>query len=132
MTKKLRISETLTLPLDAVTNTFAIMARRRVGKTYTASVIAEEMVSNGVPWVALDPTGAWWGIRSSANGKSAGFPVIVIGGDHGDVPLEPTAGKVIADLVVDHPGWYIVDMSAFESDAAHDRFAMEFGERLFD
>lgn len=129
--KRLHISDRLALPLDAVTNTFAIMARRRVGKTYTASVMAEEMVSNGIPWVALDPTGAWWGIRSSADGKAPGFPVIVIGGDHGDVPLEPTAGKVIADLVVDHPGWYIVDMSAFESDASHDRFAMEFGERLY-
>jgi len=131
MTKKLFISEQLSLPLDAVTNTFAILARRRVGKTYTASVIAEEMVYAGIPWVAIDPTGAWWGLRSSSNGKEEGLPVIVIGGAHGDLPLESTAGKVIADVVVDYPGWYILDLSQFESNAQQDRFTMEFGERIY-
>jgi hypothetical protein len=121
----------LLLPLDAVTNTFAILARRRVGKTYTASVMAEEFVHAGIPWVAMDPTGAWWGLRSSSDGKSPGLPVLILGGAHGDVPLEPTAGKVIADLVVANPGWYVIDLSLFSSNADQDRFATEFGERLY-
>lgn len=129
--KKLRISSELSLPLDAVTNTFAILARRRVGKTYTASVMAEEFVHAGIPWVAMDPTGAWWGLRSSSDGKSAGLPVLILGGAHGDVPLEPTAGKVIADLVVANPGWYVIDLSLFSSNADQDRFATDFGERLY-
>lgn len=102
--KHLNISPDLVLPLDFVTQTAAILARKRVGKTYTASVIAEEMVKVELPFVVLDPTGAWWGLRASADGKSEGLPVVIIGGAHGDVPLEATAGKVIADLVVDHPG----------------------------
>lgn len=127
----MHVSRELSLPLDAVTNTFAILARRRVGKTYTASVMAEEFVHAGIPWVAMDPTGAWWGLRSSSDGKSPGLPVLILGGAHGDVPLEPTAGKVIADLVVANPGWYVIDLSLFSSNADQDRFATDFGERLY-
>ncbi len=71
----LRIAKNLSLPTEAITKTFALLAQRRKGKTYAASVMAEEMVDDKLPWVALDPTGAWWGLRSSADGKSAGLPV---------------------------------------------------------
>jgi hypothetical protein len=127
----LNISPSLTLPLDSVTKTFAIIAQRRKGKTYTANVMAEEMVDAGIPWVALDPTGAWWGLRSSADGRHPGLPVYVFGGDHGDLPLERTAGKMIADLVVEHPGWYILDFSHFESKEAERQLATDFAERFY-
>lgn len=58
VTKKLAISPHLKLPLDAVTQTFAILAMRGVGKTYTASVLAEEFSEAGLPFAVLDPTGA--------------------------------------------------------------------------
>jgi uncharacterized protein len=97
---KLKLAEGLALPLDFATKTAAILAQRRKGKTYTASVIAEEMVAAKQPFVALDPTGAWWGLRAGADGKSEGLPVVVLGGQHGDVPLERTGGRLIADLAV--------------------------------
>lgn len=131
MSRVLQISPELSLPLNAVTQTFGILAKKRRGKTYTASVMAEEMIKANLPFVVLDPTGAWWGLRASADGKKAGYPVVIIGGDHADIPLEPAAGAVIADLVVEHPGWYVVDMSAMNSNAEQDWFAMEFGERLY-
>lgn len=128
----LRISSDLSLGLDAVTKTFAILAQRRKGKTYTASVIAEELVAAGQPWVALDPTGAWWGLRAGVDGgPKGGLPVYVLGGQHGDVPLERTAGKLIADLVVDEPRWYVLDLSAFESKEAERQFATDFAERFY-
>lgn len=129
--KSLNISPDLSLPLEAVTNTHLVAARRRVGKTYTGSVMAEEMVKAGLPWVALDPTGAWWGLTSSADGKSEGLPVIVIGGPHGHIPLEPSAGKVIANLVVDRPGWYIIDFSRFNSASEERQFSAAFGAQLY-
>jgi len=128
---KLKISSQLSFPVDAVTQTFSILAKRRVGKTYCALVMAEEFIGAKIPFVFLDPLGAAWGLRSSLDGKEEGFPVFIIGGSHGDVPLEPTAGKVVADLVVDNPGYYIVDMSLTNSNAEQDRFAMEFAERLY-
>lgn len=127
----LRISSDLSLPIDAVTQTFAIIAKKRRGKTYTASVLAEEMVKAKLPFVVIDPTGAWWGLRASADGKHAGYPVTIIGGEHGDIPLERGAGTVIADLVVDHPGHYVLDLSLLDSNAAQDQFATDFAERLY-
>lgn len=128
--KSIRISESLTLPPDAATQTFAVVARKRVGKTYTASVMAEEMIAAGIPIAVLDPTGAWWGLRSMADGKE-GLPVIIIGGAHGDVPLDEHGGRVIADLMIDHPGFYIIDFTTIESQAAQDRFATEFGGHFY-
>lgn len=84
-----------------------------------------------IPIVVLDPTGAWYGLRSSIDGKSDGFPVVIIGGSHGDVPMDEHAGKIIADLVVDHPGFYILDFSLTESEAAQDRFATDFGAHFY-
>jgi hypothetical protein len=114
----------VSLPLDFATQTTAILARKRMGKTYLASVMAEELAAAKLPFVVLDPTGAWWGLRSI-------YPVVIIGGAHGDVPLEPTSGKVIAELVVEHPGFYVIDMSLTISNADQDRFATDFAERLY-
>lgn len=125
------IGPTWKLSPEDVTRTTAILALRRVGKTYTASVIAEEMYDAGVPWVVLDPTGAWWGMRSNASGKGDGLPVVILGGAHGDVPLEETAGKFVAELVLDEPGWYVIDFSLFESISAERRFATDFAVRLY-
>lgn len=130
MTDGLRIADDVVLPLDFVTKTCAILAQRRKGKTYTAAVIAEELVAAKLPFVALDPTGAWWGLRASADGQSEGLPVVVIGGQHGDLPLEQSAGAFIADLVLDHPGYYILDLSLLEGRPAEREFATAFGTRL--
>lgn len=129
--RRLRIASGLSLPLDAVTQTFGILARKGAGKTYTAAVFAEELIGVGLPVVILDPLGAFWGLRSSADGEKVGLPVTILGGEHGDVPLDPHAGKVIADLVVEQPGAYILDLSSFESNKAQDTFVTAFAERLY-
>jgi hypothetical protein len=127
----LHIAEDLHLTIDYVTKTAAILAQRRKGKTYTASVVAEELVKAGQPWVALDPTGAWWGLRAGANGSDiGGLPVVILGGQHGDAPLEPGSGRYVAELVVDVPGWYVLDMSLLDTRSAERAFATDFGEAL--
>lgn len=97
----LRLARDLLLPLEAVTQTFAILAKRGVGKTYTASVLVEELLTAGLHVCVVDPIGVWWGLRASADGTAPGLPIIVLGGEHGDVPLEVTAGEIIADFVID-------------------------------
>jgi DNA helicase HerA-like ATPase len=126
----LRISRDLALPAEAITQTFAILAKRGVGKTYTASVMTEEMLKQQLPVVVCDPIGVWWGLRSSATGKSAGLPIVVLGGDHGDAPLEETAGSVIADLVVDDRVSLVLDLSLFRK-AGQVRFMTDFAEQLY-
>lgn len=127
----LRLAEGVLLPIDYVTKTTAILAQRRKGKTYTANVLAEELVHARLPWVALDPTGAWWGLRSSADGEHPGLPVVVLGGQHADLPLERHGGAAIADLVLDHPGWYVLDLSLLDSRAAERDFSLAFAQRLY-
>jgi hypothetical protein len=131
MSAPLRISKQLALSDDFVTKTCGILAQRRKGKTYTASVLAEEFVAAKMPFAVLDPTGAWWGLRAAADGVKPGLPVVIVGGEHGDVPIERTGGKVIADLVVEHPGYYVIDLSPFDSHEAERQFATDFAERLY-
>jgi uncharacterized protein len=127
----LHVAEDLTLPQQAVTAVTAILAKRGAGKTYAAAVCIEEMVTVGAPVVILDPIGAWWGLRSSADGHAEGLPFTILGGDHGDLPLEPTAGRVIADLVARQPVLLILDMTGFDSDAAQQRFVTDFCDQLY-
>jgi hypothetical protein len=110
---KLKIADNLSLPLDAVTQTFAILAKRRAGKSYTARRFAEELLGAAQQVVIVDPKGDWWGIRSSADGKSPGFPVIVLGGEHGDLPLEVTGAEVVAKLAVYERVNLLLDLSTF-------------------
>lgn len=114
-----------------MTRSLAILAIRGAGKTYTGSVIAEEVLTAGVQLVVLDPLGAWWGLRSAASGNGPGYSVVIFGGEHGDIPLDARAGAVLADLVVEHRLSCILDLSAFRSKADERRFAADFGEHLF-
>jgi hypothetical protein len=129
-TVTLRIAQGLRLPAEAVTETFAILAKRGMGKTYTASVLAEELLGAGLQTVIADPIGVWWGLRSSADGKSAGLPIAVFGGDHADVPLEATGGKLVADLVVDERLSCVLDLSLLRK-GEQAQFMTAFAETLY-
>ena len=53
----------LQLPVESTTKTFAVLAKRGAGKTYTAAVLAEEFFKNGIPFVVFDPIDVWWALR---------------------------------------------------------------------
>jgi hypothetical protein len=125
-----RDGRAFTLPLEVVTTSLAILAKKRVGKSYTAAVIAEELMTAGQPVVIVDITGAHWGLKSSANGSKAMFPVVIFGGRHADVPLEENAGKVIAAAVVEKRFSAILDFSIM-SKAGMKRFLLAFMEELY-
>jgi hypothetical protein len=127
----LQVSPELTLPLAAVTQTFALLAVRRAGKSNAAAVMAEEMFAASQPFVVIDPKGDWWGLRASADGKGPGLPIPIFGGLRGDMPLSPESGRLMADLVFDHNLTCILDVSRF-SKAARVRFLTAFAERLYE
>jgi uncharacterized protein len=129
---KLQIAEGLSLPLEISTERSAFIGRTGQGKSYAAQKLAELLHAAHVQFVVLDPVGIWWGLRLAANGKDPGLEnVPVLGGLHGDLPLEATAGKVIADLAVDEGRSMVLDVSGFEYDTDRNKFARDFGERLF-
>lgn len=80
------------IPSAALLQHVAILGKTGSGKTYTANGLVEGILDDKRRLAVVDPTGAWWGLRSSADGKAAGYPVIVLGGQHGDAPLPPESG----------------------------------------
>ena len=132
MTRRgIALASDLTLPLEAVTETFAILANRGSGKSVTAQRVVEQLHHAGLPVVVLDVKGDWWGIRSSADGAGPGLPFVIFGGDHADVPLEATAGELLADLIVDDRIPAVLDLSLMSKAKAR-TFATVFAERLYE
>jgi hypothetical protein len=128
--KTIHFADKLSLPLDAVTQTFAFLARRGAGKTYGATKLAEGMLDAGAQVVAIDPVGVWWGLRLAGDGKGKGIDIPVLGGLHGDIPLEPGAGALVADLVADRGASMVLDVSMFRK-GDRKRFVTDFAEQLF-
>lgn len=127
----LRVSAGLALPVDVAGQAVAVLGKRGSGKTNTATVLVEELVRAGVQTVILDPVGAWWGLRSNAAGDGPGLEIPRLGGQHGDVPLEQTAGALIADVALQSRQSLLIDLSDFPTKAAIGRFVTDFAERLY-
>ena len=89
------------LPANAATSTFAFLGTRGSGKTFLAGVLAEEFLGAGVQVVIVDLVGTWYALRLDKTGKKRGIDIPVFGGIHGDVPLEPIAGELVAQLIVE-------------------------------
>lgn len=126
----LSIAPGLAMPLDAVTSTFGILGVRGSGKTTAAAVLVEELLGNQIPCAIIDPTGAHWGLRSSANGKQAGYPVTIFGGEHADIPLEPGSGEMIANVLVAERIPAILDLSLLRK-AQMSAWSADFLETLY-
>ena len=88
------------MPLNAATKTFALLAKRGAGKSYTGAVLAEEFYANNIPFIVFDPIDVWWGLRLNKDGKEAGLPVVVFGLEHADIQLDRDMGREIARAVV--------------------------------
>ena len=127
----LKLAPKLSIPADAVTRTFGILAVRGAGKSNTAAVLAEEMHGAGLPFVVIDPEGSWWGLRASSDGRSPGLPIPILGGRHGDIPLEREGGKLVADLIVDTRLSCVLDLDGFESETARKKFLLDFAVQLY-
>lgn len=119
----------LMLPADVVTQTVGILARKDGGKTYAACKLAESMLDLGAQVVAIDVVGKWWSLRVGADGRSRGKDIFVLGGKHGDVPLSPEAGKLVAKAVVEQRLSVVLDLT-FMRKGQRRRFLADFGEEF--
>lgn len=134
--KKLQISPDLSLPADAVTSTIVVYGGKGMGKTNLASVLVEEFAAASLRFAVIDPMGVWWGLRHGADGKSIGIKALILGGIHGDLPIEPTSGAIVADLVVDEDVSVIIDISrradgSMWSIGERIRFVTAYAKRLY-
>ena len=119
----LKLSNELSLPLDFASRTIAIVGIRGAGKTNTASVIIEELLELNLPAVIIDPTDAWWGLRTK-------YPVFIFGGSHGDMPLSENDGKTVAQFIVSESVPAILSMRHMRKGAQR-RFVTDFCEEIY-
>ena len=120
----------LKVPMEIVCQTIGILGIRGSGKTVSAKTICERMLAGGYEVAVIDPLDVWWGLRSSAVGKSEGYKILILGGDHADAPLEASSGKVIADFLTESKQPVILSLRHL-SKGDQRRFTADFGERLY-
>lgn len=130
MSAILKVSNSVSFPLDAVTQTIACIGRRGAGKTYLATMLAEQMLDTHAQIIVLDAVGNWYGLRIGADGISKGKDIFIIGGEHGDVGIVPEAGARIARLMVEKNISAVIDISGFRQ-GERKRFAADFAEEFF-
>lgn len=118
------------LPKEALAQHLAIVGRTGSGKTYTAKGLVENLLDEQRRVCILDPTGAWYGLRSSADGKRAGYPVAVFGGAHGDVPIAEHSGAALAAILAEKNLPAIIDLSEMLIGQRH-RFVTDFAEAIY-
>lgn len=133
---KLNIGTGLSLPKDTVTSTLIVYGGKGMGKTNFGAVLVEELSKAALRWSVLDPIGVWWGLRHSRDGRGPGNECLILGGTHGDFPLEPTGGAVAADLVCDEDVNVLIDFSRKPSGemwgiGEKTRFVTDYANRLF-
>jgi hypothetical protein len=117
------------IPDAALSQHIAILGKTGSGKTYAAKGVVERILSEGGRVCVIDPTGAWHGLRSSATGKSAGFPVVIFGGAHADLPLGGAHGEAIAEIIGTSSDPAILDTSLMRV-GERTRFFANFADAL--
>jgi hypothetical protein len=104
------------LPPDAIVGTAGS------GKTYAAKGFVERLLDSGARVAIVDPLGVWWGLRANADGSAAGFPVVVFGGRHADVPITAEMDAALGRMIAREALVCVVDLSELGSNAARRRF----------
>lgn len=120
----------MTLPASIFNQHIVALGKTGAGKSYTLRGLVERLLEDGKRVCIVDPKGDWWGLKSSASGKSAGYPVVIFGGDHADVPLNAHVGGQVSELVatgnrpciLDFGGWMVSERTRFWIDFAHGLF----------
>lgn len=118
------------IPDGALSQHIAILGKTRSGKSSVARLLVEGMLDAKRPVCIVDPKGDWWGLKSSADGKHAGYPVIIFGGEHADVPINAHAGAHVAELVATGNRPCIIDLGGWMT-GERTRFWIEFASTLF-
>lgn len=86
----------------------AILGIRNSGKSYTATLIAERLMDDNIPFIAFDPIGIWKYLKVGTGGKK-GYPVVVAG-DGGDLPLTPASSVDIVRAAMKENVSLVIDL----------------------
>lgn len=130
----------LCFPVEALNQHLVMLGKTGAGKSSALRHIVEYLLSQKKRVCIVDPKGDWWGLKSSADGKSAGFQVIAFGNfkepKATDVPIDAHSGKHVAELIatgnrpciIGFRGWMPGEMTDFWIDFASTLFNSNEGE----
>ena len=115
----------------------AVLGKTRSGKSSVLRLFVEHLLGRERPVCIIDPKGDWYGLRSSADGKRSGYPVVIFGGEHADVAIDVRSGTPVAELVatgnrpciIDLGGWMVGERTRFFVDFASALFRKTKGSR---
>jgi hypothetical protein len=102
----------------------AIVGASGAGKTVTAKGHVEYLLQAGRHVCILDPTGAWWGLRSLANGEGAGFDIPIFGGARGDVQISADQGEPVGAIIAGGVS-AVIDISGLRTGSEQRQFARD-------
>lgn len=118
------------IPKAALNQHIAILGKTGSGKTYAAKGIVEHLLDEKRQVCILDPTGAWWGMRLGSDGKKPGYDLVLLGGEHGDIPLAEKSAAAVARLVTQQGASVVCDTSGMTV-GEYTRWFIEFAGTLY-
>jgi len=126
------------LPSEIFNQHIAVLGKTGSGKSSALRWMVERLLDDKQPVCIIDPKGDWFGLKSSSSGKSAGYPVVIFGGERGDVPLNAHSGAHVAELIatgnrpciIDLGGWMVGERTRFFIDFASTLFRTTRGSRF--
>ena len=119
------------IPDAILDDRLGIIGTSGAGKTFAAKGAVERLLDQAARVCIIDPLSVWHGLRSSADGKHAGYPIVVFGGEHADVPIDEHSAMALAKLIAGTSFACIVDLGDFGTGAARRRFMVSFLEQLY-
>ncbi len=124
--RALQVSKNFSVPLDAFATTGerdAILASSGMGKSYLTGVLLEETLENGCLVCVIDPEGEHFTL-------AARYPMLIIGGEHGTLPLEEDAIDLYIEAMLIGRLSAVFDLSEHLDDEQQHLFAL-IAESLF-
>lgn len=120
----------MTIPNAILDQHVAVLGKTRSGKSSVMRGLVESLLERQLPVCIVDPKGDWWGIKLAADGKGPGYPVVIFGGEHADVPINDHAGAHVAELFATGNRPCLIDLGGWTV-AARTRFWIDFASTLF-
>lgn len=117
------------IPAAALAHHIAILGKTGSGKSNAAKTVVEAALDRGERICVLDPTGAWYGLRLTDKGKPSAYPVVIFGGQHGDLPIGAAHGAAIAEVVGTSSTPAVID-TRLMTVGARTQFFTDFAEAL--